>query len=87
MRTPRSLKSPRSAVVWHAPQFAGACTHGLSKGVKVAADPNFWRIIDGKLYVFASSEALPQMDDNPQAMIAKANDNNTALASQPFKSN
>ncbi|MFZ1413882.1 MAG: YHS domain-containing (seleno)protein [Defluviicoccus sp.] len=74
----------------YAPQFAGACTHGLSKGVKVAADPNFWRIIDGKLYVFASSKALPEMDSNPQAMqaiIANANENNTALAGQPFKSN
>jgi YHS domain-containing protein len=71
----------------YAPQFAGACTYGLSKGVKVAADPNAWRIIDGKLYVFASSKALPQVDANPQAVIAKASENNTALAGQPIKSN
>jgi YHS domain-containing protein len=71
----------------YAPQFAGACTHGLSKGVKVAADPNLWRIVDGKLYVFASSKGLPEMDGNPQAMIAKANENNTALAGKPLKSN
>jgi hypothetical protein len=71
----------------YAPQFAGACTHGLSKGVKVAADPNFWRIIDGKLYVFVTSKGLPEMDANPQPMIAKANQNNAALAGQPFKSN
>ncbi|MEO5881290.1 MAG: YHS domain-containing (seleno)protein [Caldimonas sp.] len=35
------------------PQFAGFCAGGVSRGMKVKADPTVWRIVDGKLYVFA----------------------------------
>jgi len=66
-------------------EFAGACAVALAKGVKVEADPTLWRIVDGKLYVFALAKALPLVDANAQAIIAKAAVNNEALADQPFK--
>jgi len=36
----------------YAPQFAGSCTMGMSKGVKVEANPENWLISDGRLFVF-----------------------------------
>lgn len=34
-----------------APQFDGHCAYGVSKGGKVPANPNLWRIVDDKLYL------------------------------------
>ena len=35
----------------YAPQFDGHCAYGVSKGGKVPANPNLWRIVDGKLFL------------------------------------
>ena len=61
------------------PQFGGVCAFGLSKGVKLEADPTAWRIIDGKLYVFAAQKVLPEVDANPKDLVAKAYANRKAL--------
>jgi len=49
----------------YAPQFSGLCATGLSMGTKTAADPNVWKIVDGKLYVFSSLEAKQMVDKDP----------------------
>ena len=49
----------------YAPQFSGLCATGLSMGMKTAADPNVWKIVDGKLYVFSSVEAKQMADKDP----------------------
>lgn len=33
------------------PQYDGHCAYGAAKGGKVPANPNLWRIVDGKLYL------------------------------------
>lgn len=35
----------------YAPQFDGHCAYGVAQGGKVPANPNLWRIVDGKLYL------------------------------------
>ncbi|MEL6523700.1 MAG: YHS domain-containing (seleno)protein [Pseudomonadota bacterium] len=35
----------------YAPQYDGHCAYGVSQGGKVPANPNLWRIVDGKLYL------------------------------------
>jgi YHS domain-containing protein len=35
----------------YAPQFDGHCAYGVSRGGKVPANPNLWRIVDDKLYL------------------------------------
>lgn len=42
------------------PQFDGWCAAGVSRGMKVKADPKIWRIVDDKLYVFSRE---PGTDD------------------------
>jgi YHS domain-containing protein len=35
----------------YAPQYGGYCAYGLSRGKLVSADPEAWKIVDGKLYL------------------------------------
>lgn len=41
------------------PQFSGLCTTGLSKGFIGQSDPNVWKIVGGKLYLFSASDRVP----------------------------
>lgn len=41
------LKNPSKYV----PAYDGHCAYGVAQGAKVPANPNFWRIVDGKLYL------------------------------------
>ncbi len=50
------------------PQFAGFCATGISLGVHVVADPRLWKIVDGKLYVFASADARDMVDKDPELL-------------------
>ena len=36
---------------YYAPQYDGHCSYGVSRGGKVPANPNLWRIVDDKLYL------------------------------------
>ena len=38
------------------PQFNGLCSGNVSVGKKVKADPTIWRVVDGKLYLFAGQQ-------------------------------
>jgi len=55
----------------YSPQFAGLCTAGMAMGMKAEADPSVWKIVDGKLYVFASVQAREKADRDP-SLLAKA---------------
>jgi YHS domain-containing protein len=56
----------------YAPQFDGYCAMQLSRGIKAEADPEFWAITNGKLYVFAGKPALPKFQQAPAAVAEKA---------------
>ena len=45
----------RAAPQNYAPQFGAHCANGLSDGHVVHGNPENWRIIDGKLYLFFSA--------------------------------
>ena len=38
--------------VRYAPQFGGFCTNGIVYGIPWGGDPDTWKMIDGKLYIF-----------------------------------
>jgi YHS domain-containing protein len=56
------------------PQFAGLCTSGLSKGITGQSDPNVWKIVGGKLYLFSTADRMPA-DAQASETIARANEN------------
>ena len=45
------------------PQFNGLCAGNVAGGKKVKAIPTIWRVVEGKLYLFAG----PQQDDEAVA--------------------
>lgn len=47
------------------PQFSGLCAMAIGKGNTYEGDPTAWKIIDGKLYVFASAKALAAAEKDP----------------------
>lgn len=54
------------------PQFGSLCTMGLAAGKRVAADPEAWLIMNGKLYLFSSTNARDKFLQNPADYLAKA---------------
>jgi hypothetical protein len=56
-----------AAPMSYAPQYGGFCAGSVSMGkITDNIDPNSWRIIDGKLYLFGGSGGLEQ-DFDPAA--------------------
>jgi hypothetical protein len=45
----------RADPVRYAPQFASYCAVAMARGEVVAANPEYWLISDGKLYLFGKS--------------------------------
>ena len=57
----------------YSPQFGGLCATGLSAGMKAESDPRIFKIVDGKLYVFSSTEARDMVDKDP-ALLKKSHE-------------
>ncbi|WP_411746231.1 YHS domain-containing (seleno)protein [Reinekea sp.] len=57
------------------PQFGGHCANGLSDGHLVRANPEIFRVIDGRLYLFFSWWGKAQWKYDQQAQIALAESN------------
>ena len=49
----------------YAPQFAGFCTAGVSRGMKAEANPELFMIVDGKLYTFSTAKARDAAQADP----------------------
>lgn len=61
----------------YAPQYDGYCALGAAKGNeahKDIVDPNAWAIVDGKLYLTHSPEALAKWQQNPRENIKRADE-------------
>ncbi len=57
------------------PQFGGYCSKAMSDGFLKSLDPNAWRIIDDKLYVYASKKGRNNFAKDIPGRIAKAKAN------------
>ena len=66
----------------YAPRFGGYCTGGLSLGMKAAADPENWYIIDGQLHLHHSKESRDIALADPQTVIGKAEETWAKLGGQ-----
>jgi hypothetical protein len=68
----------------YAPQFAGMCTIGMSRGMKAEANPENWLISDGRLFVFVPSNGPARFQANPQDVVAAAERNWERLKDAPL---
>ena len=60
---------------YYAPRFGGHCANGLSLGEVVAANPEEWTIVDGKLYMKFDRSNRENWRQDKTAKIKKAEEN------------
>jgi hypothetical protein len=65
--------------VRYAPQFAGLCSISLTQGAIVEANPEYWLISEGKLYMFGGPGGPDLFRQDLARNIAKANENRSLL--------
>ena len=68
---PKNKATFASAPDKYAPQFAALCSTGLAFGQRVEADPQVWKVVDGKLYLFSSLKAKETAEGDP-SLLARA---------------
>jgi YHS domain-containing protein len=59
----------------YAPQFGGYCAWAVSQGYTASADPQAWRIVDGKLYLNYNLDVQETWEQDVPGNIAKAGAN------------
>jgi YHS domain-containing protein len=59
----------------YAPQFGGYCAYAASENYIYDADPDVWRIVDGKLYLNYNQEAKKRWEASLYDRIQTANKN------------
>ena len=69
----------RADPVRYAPQFANFCAVALARGEVLQANPEYWLISDGKLYLFGKPKGPDLFRQDLQRNIDRANQNRTML--------
>ena len=64
-----------------APAYDGHCAYGVAVGGKVPANPNLWRIVDGRLYLNITRNVVGFWEKDVPGHITKANENWSGLES------
>jgi YHS domain-containing protein len=59
----------------YAPQYGGYCAWAVSQGYTASADPDVWRIVDGKLYLNYSRAVQQKWERDIPGNISKADAN------------
>jgi hypothetical protein len=68
--------------VRYAPQFANFCAVALSRGELRETNPEYWLIIDDKLYLFGKSVGPELFRKDYEQMLERANHNRALLRPQ-----
>lgn len=59
----------------HAPQYGGYCAWAVSQGKTASADPNRWKLVDGKLYLNYNRAIQERWEKDIPGFIAAADEN------------
>jgi len=66
----------------YAPNYAGSCAATMAgHGVREPANPRYWLIIDGKLYLFGAQVGVDRFKQDPS--LVKVSDNKWAATKRP----
>ncbi|MEO9780496.1 MAG: YHS domain-containing (seleno)protein [Sedimentitalea sp.] len=65
------------------PQFGGFCAFGVFAGKKLDGDVRYADIVDGKLYLFVNAAILEKYLEDPQPVIAGANEKWPGILNTP----
>jgi YHS domain-containing protein len=72
---PENLERFKAEPARYAPQYGGYCAWAVSQGYTASADPQAWRIVDGKLYLNYSLDVQRRWQDDIPGNIAKGEAN------------
>src|SRR5262245_819922 len=64
----------------YAPQFENFCAMALSRGELVEANPEYWLISDGKLYLFGKPAGPKRFQNDLAGNIIKADQNRSLIS-------
>jgi YHS domain-containing protein len=70
-----NLATFKSAPIHYAPQFGGYCAWAVSQHYLAPGDPNYWKIVDGKLYLNANARAKELWEADQADAIARGHAN------------
>ncbi|MCF8468305.1 MAG: YHS domain-containing protein [Sneathiella sp.] len=59
----------------YSPAYGGYCAYGVAVGAKFDGDPNYWRIVDGKLYLNLDQNIANAFGEDVAGAIEKAEAN------------
>ncbi len=59
----------------YAPQYGGYCAWAVSQGYTADADPEAWKIVDGKLYLNYDKKVQAKWEQDQTSLIPKADAN------------
>ena len=76
-----SLEAFRANPARYAPQFGGYCAWAVSQHYVAPGDPNFWKIVDGKLYLNFNARAKQLWEADQAAAIGRGHANWPAVLS------
>jgi YHS domain-containing protein len=65
------------------PQYNNWCAASVAKGEKVHGNPEWWLVVDGRLYLFGKPVG-PSLMSADKAMIARADENWPKVSRQPI---
>jgi YHS domain-containing protein len=57
------------------PQYNNWCAASVAKGIKVHGNPEYWLVVDGRLYLFGGPPGPGLMKADPAAMMSTADKN------------
>jgi YHS domain-containing protein len=73
--TPENLEAFKADPAKYAPQFGGYCAWAVSQGYTASADPQAWKVVDGKLYLNYNLDVKKTWEQDVPGNIAKADAN------------
>lgn len=73
--SPQALAAFTADPARYAPQFGGYCAWAVSQHYLAPGDPNFWKIVDGKLYLNANARAKQLWEADQTSAIARGHAN------------
>lgn len=71
----------------YAPAYDGHCAYGISRGGKVPANPNLWRIVDGTLYLNITKQVVTFWEEDVPGNITTAESKWAGLEANPASTN
>ena len=70
-----NMKKFQASPESYAPQFGGYCSFAVSEGYTADADPEAWKVVDGKLYVNYNKQVKQKWEQNEHERIMKGLEN------------